>query len=59
MTEQETNQYFKMSEQLRSTGLSYQEWDVIKELRKKSLISKGENPDDWDLGSTRCSKKFI
>lgn len=47
-----------MANQLQHKGLNSEEWGVMVELRKKMLISKGKNPNHYDLGSTRCSKKF-
>lgn len=47
-----------MANKLQHNGLTPQEWEVMVELRRKRLISRGQNPDHWNLGSTRCSKKF-
>jgi len=58
MTQIEKEQWLQMSNKLQWKGLTPQEWEVMVELRKKHLISRGENPNHWDLGSTRCSKKF-
>ena len=48
-----------MSNQLQTKGLTFQEWEIMIELRKKNLIERGENPDHWNLGSRNCSKKLV
>ena len=58
MTQVENEQWLKMANKLQWEGLNPQEWEVMVELRKKMLIGKGKNPSHYDLGSTRCSKKF-
>lgn len=58
MTHVEKTQWLQMANQLQHKGLNSEEWGVMVELRKKMLISKGKNPSHYDLGSTRCSKKF-
>jgi hypothetical protein len=59
MTQVEKEQWFSMANQLQHKGLNSEEWGVMVELRKKMLISKGKNPNHYDLGSTRCSKKLV
>ena len=59
MTQSEKTQWLQMSNKLQWKGLTFQEWEVMVELRKKHLISRGENPDHWDLGSRNCSKKLV
>jgi hypothetical protein len=41
----------------RGRGIS--DWKLLIELRKKYLISKGENPKDYVLGNRICYKKGI
>jgi hypothetical protein len=41
----------------RGRGIS--NWKLLIELRKKYLISKGENPNDYVLGNRICYKKGI
>lgn len=57
MTTQENQQYRKLEKKLYK-GLTITEWDVLKGLRKKYLISNGENPDHFNLGSRNFSKKL-
>jgi|11_taG_2_1085331.scaffolds.fasta_scaffold54514_3 hypothetical protein len=58
MTHVEKEQWLQMANKLQWEGLNSQEWETMVELRKKMLIGKGKNPNHYDLGSTRCSKKF-
>lgn len=39
-------------------GIFEEIWPEFIELRKKDLIKRGENPDDYDLESRFCNKKF-
>jgi hypothetical protein len=41
----------------RGRGIS--DWNLLIELRKKHLISKGENPNDYVLGNRMCYKKSV
>lgn len=59
MTHVENEQWLKMANQLQHSGLNLQEWKTMVELRKKMLISKGKNPNHYDLGSRQCSKKLV
>ena len=57
MKTSEIEQYRKLEKKLYK-GLTITEWDVLKGLRKKYLISNGENPDHFNLGSRDFSKKL-
>jgi len=41
------------------SGRGISNWKLLIELRKKYLISKGENPNDYVLGNRVCCKKGI
>ena len=38
-------------------GVSTSDWPELIELRRLSLIERGKNPDNWDLGSRYCKRK--
>ena len=57
MTNFEIEQYFKLEKKLYK-GLTINQWEVLKGLRKKYLMSNGENPDHYNLGSRDFSKKL-
>ena len=57
MTQLENKKLEKIANKLQNEGLSVKEWKIIIELRKKRLISRGENPAHWWLELRRCSKK--
>lgn len=57
MTTQENQQYQKLQKKVYN-GLTFDEWNVLKELRKKHLISNNENPDHYNLGCRYFSKKL-
>jgi hypothetical protein len=39
-------------------GIFLEVWPEFIELRKKDLIKRGENPDDYDLEARILTKKF-
>ena len=39
-------------------GIFLEIWPEFIELRKKDLIKRGENPDDYDLTSRFCTKNI-
>jgi hypothetical protein len=57
MTTQENQQYQKLEKKVYK-GLTFDEWNVLKQLRKKHLISNNENPDNYNLGCRYFSKKL-
>ena len=38
-------------------GIFSSEWPVLIGLRKKALIERGENPNDYNLDGRCCTKK--
>lgn len=57
MTNQEKQLHRKLENQLSSRGIFVDQWEDLENLRRKSLIERGENPDHWNLGDRYCSKK--
>lgn len=58
MTEQEIKREKQLETSLSyGRGISPQAWKELIELRKKSLIQRGEDPDDFDLGSRYLMRK--
>ena len=59
MTQEEINLMNKFEKRLTYRGICSSEWKTLIELRKKYLISKGENPNNYVLGNRICCKKGI
>jgi hypothetical protein len=57
MTTQENQQYQKLQKKAYK-GLTFDEWNVLKQLRKKQLIINNENPDHYNLECRYFSKKL-
>ena len=58
MKEKELNLLNQLEHRLGS-GRGISDWKLLIELRKKYLITKGENPNDYVLGNRVCYKKGI
>lgn len=59
MTRAEQQRHRKLQNNLtHGRGIFLEVWPEFIELRKKDLIKRGENPDDYDLVSRFCTKKI-
>lgn len=59
MTAKEISKKQKLESQLNFRGIYQSDWPELIELRSKSLIEEGENPDHFNLGSRYCERKLI
>ena len=58
MTKEDKKIYDKLSDQVQVRGISFDDWKLLMELRTKMLVDQGEDPDDWDIGSKKLSRKI-